>query len=69
MGDDALYNLALIYDNDKNDKEKAKEFYKKLLFDYKDSIYGVDARKRYRELSGDIKIIKIENDVLEFEAN
>ena len=69
LGDDALYNLAIIYDNDKNDKEKAKELYKKLLFDYQDSIYGVDARKRYRELSGDIKIIKIENDVLEFEAN
>lgn len=69
LGDDALYNLALIYDNDKNDKEKAKELYKKLLFDYQDSIYGVDARKRYRELNGDVKIIKIEDDVLEFEAN
>lgn len=69
FGDDAIYNLALIYDNDKNDKEKAKELYKKLLFDYQDSIYGVDARKRYRELTGDIKIIKIENDILQFEAN
>lgn len=69
LGDDAIYNLALIYDNDKNDKEKAKELYKKLLFDYQGSIYGVDARKRYRELTGDIKIIKIENDILQFEAN
>ncbi|HRN40716.1 MAG TPA: tetratricopeptide repeat protein [Vicingus sp.] len=69
LGDDAVYNTALIYDNNKNDPNKAAEFYKKLLFDYKDSVYGVDARKRYREINGDIKIIKIENDVLEFEAN
>ncbi|MBV6486050.1 MAG: hypothetical protein KFKLKKLM_02683 [Flavobacteriales bacterium] len=69
LGDDAVYNTALIYDNNKNDPNKAAEFYKKLLFDYKDSVYGVDARKRYREINGDIKIIKIENDVLEFEAD
>ncbi|KAB2858981.1 MAG: tetratricopeptide repeat protein [Flavobacteriales bacterium] len=69
LGDDALYNAALIYDNNKNDPTKAAELYKSLLFDYKDSVYGVDARKRYRELKGDINIIKIENDILEFEAN
>ncbi len=69
LGDDALFNLARIYDNDKNDKEKAKELYKRILFDYQNSIYGVDARKRYRELNGDINILKIENDVLQFEAN
>ncbi|MBX2960466.1 MAG: tetratricopeptide repeat protein [Flavobacteriales bacterium] len=69
LGDDALYNAALIYDKNKNDQTKAAELYKSLLFDYKDSVYGVDARKRYRELKGDINIIKIENDILEFEAN
>jgi len=69
LADDALYNLALIYDNQLNDKEKAAEYYKKLMFDYQGSIYVVDARKRYRELEKDIKIIKIEDDVLEFKAN
>lgn len=69
LGDDAVYNAALIYDKNKNDQTKAAELYKSLLFDYKDSVYGVDARKRYRELKGDINIIKIENDILEFEAN
>ena len=31
-------------------KERAKNLYKRLLFDFQDSIYGVDARKRYREM-------------------
>ena len=69
LGDDALFNLAQIYDNDKNDKEKAKELYKKLLFDYQNSIYGVDARKRYRELNGDLKTLNIEYDPYRFNAN
>lgn len=67
--DDAIYNLALMYDNLLNQKEKAMNLYKRLLFDYQDSIYGVDARKRYRQLEKTLKINKIENDVLEFEAN
>lgn len=69
LGDDALFNLAQIYDNDKNDKGKAKELYKKLLFDYQNSIYGVDARKRYRELNGDLKTLNIEYDPYRFDAN
>ncbi len=69
LGDDAIYNLALIYDNDKNDKEKAKELYKKLLFDYQDSIYGVDARKRFRELNGENKTINLENNIDKYDVN
>lgn len=69
LGDDALYHLALLYDNQLNDKEKAASYYKQILFDYQSSVYVVDSRKRYRELNGDIKIIKIEDDVLEFKAN
>lgn len=69
LGDDAIFNLALIYDNDKNDKAKATELYKKLLFEYQDSIYGVDARKRYRELNGDSTPFKTTSDPYQFDAN
>jgi len=69
LADDAIYNLAVLYDNQLNDKQKAAEYYKKIMFDYQSSIYVVDSRKRYRELRDTIKIIKIEDDVLEFETN
>ncbi|MDF1673018.1 MAG: hypothetical protein P1U41_05910, partial [Vicingaceae bacterium] len=69
LADDALFNLALLNDNQFNNKEKAAELYKKIMFDYQSSIYVVDARKRYRELRATIKIIKIEDDVLQFETN
>lgn len=53
LGDDALYYLARLYENHLNDKEKAQEYYKKILFDYPASLYVVEARKRFRELRGD----------------
>ena len=65
LADDALYNLALIYDHQLNDKEKAAEYYKKLMFDYQSSIHVVNARKRYRALE---KSIKIKGDGVEFKA-
>jgi hypothetical protein len=43
--------------------------YKKLLIEYQDSIYGVDARKRYRELNGDSTPIKTTTDPYQFDAN
>ncbi len=51
--DDALYQLALIYDNELNDLEKAVELYEKILFEYSGSLFAIEARKRYRELTGD----------------
>ena len=53
LADDALFQLAEIYENQLNDKEKAAEYYKKILFDYKGSLYVVEARKRFRALRGD----------------
>lgn len=50
-GDDALYKLALIYDEQLGDLQKAEELYSKLLFDFSGSLYTVQARKRYRELT------------------
>ena len=53
LADDALFQLGTIYENQLKDKEKAIEYYKKILFKYKGSLYGVEARKRLRILRGD----------------
>ncbi len=53
-GDDALFKEAELYERYLNDKEKAKILYEEILTKYPGSIYVVEARKRYRELRGDI---------------
>lgn len=65
LADDAIYYLALLYDNELGEKEKAANYYKKIIFDYQDSIYVVDARKRYRALRDELKL----DEKLEFESN
>jgi tetratricopeptide (TPR) repeat protein len=52
-GDDALFNLAVIYDQKLNDLVKAEELYEKLIFEYSGSLHVIEARKRFRELKGD----------------
>ena len=52
--DDAYYLIAEIYKNHIKDTEKASEYYQKIIFEKASSIYLVDARKKYRELRGDI---------------
>ncbi len=51
--DDAYYELGEIYSKQLNDTEKAKEMYQKIIFDYANSIFLVNARKKYRKLRGD----------------
>lgn len=53
LADDALFMLGDIYENKLFDKEKASEYYKKILFEHKGSLHVVEARKRYRRLRGD----------------
>lgn len=53
LADDAIMQLAVIYDYHVKDKEKAKEWYRKILFDYKGSLHVIEARKRFRELTGE----------------
>ncbi|HFS67582.1 MAG TPA: tetratricopeptide repeat protein [Flavobacteriia bacterium] len=53
LADNATYELGLLYETILNDKEKAKEMYEKIIFEYPASIYLVDARKRFRKLRGD----------------
>ncbi len=51
--DDAYYWLAELYTNELGEPEKAKELYEKIIFNHADSIYFVEARKKYRSLRGD----------------
>lgn len=54
LADDALFQLGEIYERHLDNKEKAAEYYKKILFDYKGSLLTVEARKRFRALRGDV---------------
>jgi len=51
--DDAIYALAEIYANRLEQPEKAKALYESIIFNHADSIYFVEARKKYRALRGD----------------
>ena len=53
LADDALYFLAELYQNQLEQPEKAKALYEKIIFDHEDSIYFIEARKRFRRLRGD----------------
>lgn len=50
LGDNAVWDLARIYDEILGDKENAKKYYEKILIDYPGSLYTVEARKRYRSM-------------------
>jgi tetratricopeptide (TPR) repeat protein len=54
--DEALYFLAEIYNNKLQQPEKAKPLYEKIIFNHQDSIYFVEARKKYRQLRGDTNL-------------
>jgi len=53
LADDAAFQLGWLYENHLNDKEKASEYYEKIIVDYPSSVYIVEARKRYRSIRGD----------------
>lgn len=53
LTDDALFEVALIYEEFLEDESKAREFYQQLLTDYPGSIFVAEARKRFRHLRGD----------------
>ena len=53
LTDDALFEMAMIYEELIDDKEKAQEYYQQLLTDYPGSIFVAEARKRFRKLRGD----------------
>ena len=51
--DNAIYELAQLYENQIGDIEKAKQLYEMLFIDFSNSVFAVDARKRFRLLRGD----------------
>ncbi|WMN12296.1 tetratricopeptide repeat protein [Marivirga salinae] len=53
LTDDALFEMALIYEELIEDPAKAQEYYQQLLTDYPGSIFVAEARKRFRNLRGD----------------
>jgi tetratricopeptide (TPR) repeat protein len=53
LADDALFLLAKVMEENKKDKEKAMELYRKVLTSYPGSIFSAQARVRFRELRGD----------------
>ncbi|MBX2827808.1 MAG: tetratricopeptide repeat protein [Flavobacteriaceae bacterium] len=53
LADDAHFRLAKLYENTLDQPNKAKDLYEQIIFNFADSIYFVEARKRYRMLRGD----------------
>ncbi len=53
LGDDAMFLLGKIYEEQIQDKEKAMEVFREFLKKYPGSIYAAEARKRFRRLRGD----------------
>jgi len=56
LADDALFNMGDIEENMLHNKEKALEYYKRLVIDYKGSLFSAEAKKRIRFLRGDKNI-------------
>jgi tetratricopeptide (TPR) repeat protein len=53
LADDARFMLAKITEEKQNDKASAMKMYQQILIKYPGSIYGAEARKRFRILRGD----------------
>lgn len=51
--DNALFQLAELYETHLQQPSKAQELYETLFIDYSNSTLAVEARKRYRKLRGD----------------
>lgn len=54
LADDALFALAELYVNVLDKPDEAKALYEQIVFNHADSIYFVEARKKFRTLRGDV---------------
>lgn len=54
LADNALFKLGELYEMHLNDKAKAADYYKQILFNYSGSLFTVEARKRYRKLAEEL---------------
>lgn len=53
LTDDALFEMAVIYEELMKEPSKAQEYYQQLLTQYPGSIFVAESRKRFRKLRGD----------------
>lgn len=53
LADDALFLLAKVTEENKKDKLKAMELYRRILTEFPGSIFNAQARMKFRELRGD----------------
>jgi TolA-binding protein len=53
LADNAIMELAAIYEYQLNEKAKALELYEKLIFEYTGSLFVVDARKNITRLNAE----------------
>lgn len=51
LADDAIFNLGDIYQYQLKDEKTAVEYYRKIMFEYTGSLYAVESRKRFREIT------------------
>ena len=51
--DNALFELAKLYENQLSNPDKAKELYERIFIDFSNSTLAVEARKQFRKLRGD----------------
>lgn len=54
LADDAYFYLGELYQTQLGEPEKAKPLYENIIFNHEDSIYFIEARKRFRMLRGDV---------------
>jgi tetratricopeptide (TPR) repeat protein len=54
LADNAVYQLATLYETKLRRKEDAMKYYQMLMEKYPASVFVADARKRYRQLRGDV---------------
>lgn len=57
-GDNAMYELAELYEKRLNNPEKASELYEKIFMEFSNSTYAIEARKRFREMTPEEKFIR-----------
>ncbi|WP_178987052.1 tetratricopeptide repeat protein [Winogradskyella schleiferi] len=53
LADDAHFYLAELYNTHLAEPEEAQQLYEKIIFEHQDSIYFIEARKKFRMLRGD----------------
>lgn len=51
LGDDAIFKMAEVYQNDLHQNDQAKHYYEQLIIDYPGSTFVQEARKRLNELN------------------